>query len=142
MYIGKLISVSPQHIIIQSEIGNGFTQDTLPAIGDAVLDKTNTSIGKIADIFGPVERPLFSITPSTSVKLKTFSGSLGEKYYAIKPRQAQKDNPKRKDKNQRMINKSRAELSQRTHNTRMESNSRKSHDFKKNYASKSNQKDS
>jgi len=141
VYIGKLIGVSPQHIIIQSEIGNGFTLDTLPALGDEVLDKTNTTIGKIADIFGPVDRPLFSITPSTPGQLKTFSGSLGDMFYAIKPRQTLKNNPKRKE-NKSNINRTQIGESQRTHNKRMGSNSRNNYNLKKNSASKSNRKDS
>jgi rRNA processing protein Gar1 len=135
LYIGKLIGQSPQHIIIQSEIGNGFTLETLPALGDDVVDKTNTVIGKVTDIFGPVDRPLFSITPLHSIQMSTFTGSLGEMFYAIKPKTIQKNTTKRKD-NKQINKKNRTGDSQTAHTKRAEFKSNK--EFNRNL--KSNQR--
>ena len=98
MYIGKFVGISPQHIIIQAESGSSFTLETLPALGDDVLDKTNTTVGKISDIFGPVERPLFSVKPLQTIQLSNYTSSLGDSFYSVKPKITAKNTKNRRNK--------------------------------------------
>lgn len=50
-----------------------------PDIGDAVLDESLDSIGRIVDVFGPVDRPYVAITPHSGVVPDAL---LGQKLYA------------------------------------------------------------
>ena len=53
--------------------------DEVPALGTAVVDQQLADVGRIVDVFGPVERPYAAVSPADGVVL---AGLLGEKLYA------------------------------------------------------------
>lgn len=49
-----------------------------PPIGAAVVDERLEVVGRVVDVFGPVERPYLAVTPKGSVSLPSL---LGQKLY-------------------------------------------------------------
>jgi RNA-binding protein len=49
--------------------------DDPPEIGTAVVDDSLTRVGRIVDVFGPVDRPYVAVSPSESVSLASLVGS-------------------------------------------------------------------
>lgn len=45
-----------------------------PDIGDSVVDQNLDVVGRVVDVFGPVERPYLSVTPATGVHLPALVG--------------------------------------------------------------------
>ena len=52
--------------------------DDPPDIGGEVVDESLSTVGRIVDVFGPVERPYVAVSPADDVRLATL---LGEKLY-------------------------------------------------------------
>ncbi len=50
-----------------------------PDLGTAVVDQNLDPIGRVVDVFGPVERPYVAVSPIDGVAV---AGLLGEKLYA------------------------------------------------------------
>lgn len=50
-----------------------------PEIGTAVVDQDLAEVGRVVDVFGPVDRPYVAVDPRESVSLPNL---LGEKLYA------------------------------------------------------------
>jgi RNA-binding protein len=50
-----------------------------PDIGRDVVDESLSSVGRVVDVFGPVERPYVAITPSSSVSPASL---VGQRLYA------------------------------------------------------------
>ncbi|CCQ37237.1 tRNA/rRNA pseudouridine synthase complex protein Gar1 [Natronomonas moolapensis 8.8.11] len=55
------------------------SDETHPDIGTDVVDSELDDVGRVVDVFGPVERPYLAVSPSDGVALPTL---LGEKLYA------------------------------------------------------------
>ncbi len=53
--------------------------DAHPDIGVGVVDESLSSVGRVVDVFGPVDRPYLAISPKGSVRLPDL---LGTKLYA------------------------------------------------------------
>ncbi len=53
--------------------------DSYPDIGTVVVDSDLETVGRIVDVFGPVERPYMAVSPDSGVMLPNL---LGEKLYA------------------------------------------------------------
>lgn len=53
--------------------------DSFPDIGTVVVDSDLETVGRIVDVFGPVERPYMAVSPDSGVMLPNL---LGEKLYA------------------------------------------------------------
>lgn len=53
--------------------------DEYPDIGTEVLDESLGAVGRVVDVFGPVERPYLAVTPNEEV---TVASLLGEPVYA------------------------------------------------------------
>lgn len=49
--------------------------DTHPGIGAAVIDDQLTPVGRIVDVFGPVEHPYLAVTPQSGVELPRLLGA-------------------------------------------------------------------
>ena len=49
-----------------------------PPIGAAVVDERLEVVGRVVDVFGPVERPYLAVTPKGNVSLPSL---LGQKLY-------------------------------------------------------------
>lgn len=53
--------------------------ETKPEFGITVVDENLTEIGRVVDVFGPVERPYVAVSPGDGVGLADL---VGEKLYA------------------------------------------------------------
>jgi RNA-binding protein len=53
--------------------------DDPPEIGTAVLDDSLSTVGRIVDVFGPVDRPYVAVSPAGGV---TPASLVGSKLYA------------------------------------------------------------
>jgi RNA-binding protein len=53
--------------------------DDPPEIGTAVLDDSLSNVGRIVDVFGPVDRPYVAVSPANGV---TPASLVGSKLYA------------------------------------------------------------
>ncbi|WP_318570335.1 Gar1/Naf1 family protein [Salinigranum marinum] len=53
--------------------------DDPPEIGTAVLDDSLSTVGRIVDVFGPVDRPYVAVSPASGV---TPASLVGSKLYA------------------------------------------------------------
>lgn len=47
-----------------------------PKIGSVVVDRKSTKIGKVSDIFGPLERPYVIVRPARGVNATVHVGSM------------------------------------------------------------------
>lgn len=50
-----------------------------PRIGSSVVDESLSTVGRVVDVFGPVDRPYVAVTPGGGVGLATL---VGGKLYA------------------------------------------------------------
>ena len=50
-----------------------------PEIGLPVVDESLSTVGRVVDVFGPVDRPYLAVSPNASVRPADL---LGEKLYA------------------------------------------------------------
>jgi RNA-binding protein len=55
------------------------SEDSHPDLGVEVLDSELAVVGRVVDVFGPVERPYIAVSPVADVELALL---LGEKLYA------------------------------------------------------------
>lgn len=55
-----------------------ITEEEIPDIGEYALAESLTTVGKIVDIIGPVDRPMAVIVPAENTELVPF---LGERLY-------------------------------------------------------------
>lgn len=53
--------------------------ESYPELGTGVVDSDLNTVGKVVDVFGPVERPYVSVSPHADVDLPIL---LGENLYA------------------------------------------------------------
>jgi RNA-binding protein len=53
--------------------------ESTPDIGTPVVDESLTDVGRVVDVFGPVDRPYVAVSPEGSVRL---AGLVGSKVYA------------------------------------------------------------
>jgi RNA-binding protein len=51
----------------------------VPAVGTAAVDESLSEVGRVVDVFGPVDRPYLAISPADHVRLPDL---LGTKLYA------------------------------------------------------------
>lgn len=51
------------------------TDETYAEIGVSLVDDELNSIGKVVDVFGPVERPYMAVSPASGVHLPALLGS-------------------------------------------------------------------
>ena len=51
------------------------TDETYADIGASLVDDELTSVGKVVDVFGPVERPYMAVSPASGVHLPALLGS-------------------------------------------------------------------
>ena len=53
--------------------------ESYPSVGTEVVDSNLATVGRVVDVFGPVDRPYIAVAPSDGVALPAL---LGEKLYA------------------------------------------------------------
>ena len=52
--------------------------ESTPDIGTSVVDESLADVGRVVDVFGPVERPFVAVSPDRSVRI---AGLVGAKVY-------------------------------------------------------------
>lgn len=70
------------HLLIRPQVWDD--DRPIPRLGTEVVDADLKKLGKITDIFGPVSRPFFSVTPSRSVDVSSFSSRTGDPVYIMR----------------------------------------------------------
>ncbi len=60
-------------------IARGDAGNDPPRIGASIVDESLSTVGRVVDVFGPIDRPYVAITPGDGVGL---ADVLGEKLYA------------------------------------------------------------
>ena len=71
--VGQVVRVAQGLAILRA------TEDDPASIGTMVLDDSLESVGRVVDVFGPVERPYLAVTPEDDVHLPAL---VGETLYA------------------------------------------------------------
>jgi len=51
------------------------TGEEFPDVGSEVIDESLTTVGRIVDVFGPVDRPYLAVTPDEDQRPATFLGA-------------------------------------------------------------------
>ncbi len=67
--LGEAVRTAQGVLVVRSP------DDTTPDIGTDVVDESLQSIGEVVDVFGPVERPYFAVSPVEDVRLAMLVGS-------------------------------------------------------------------
>ena len=57
--LGRVQSYTQGVLVVRSP------DESIPNVGDVVLDEELTTVGTVVDIFGPVDRPYVAVTPSS-----------------------------------------------------------------------------
>ena len=60
---GRVVTKAQGVAVIRAE------GERIPEIGDTVIDERLRKVGRVVDIFGPVDRPYLAISPETGVGL-------------------------------------------------------------------------
>ena len=71
--VGQVVRVAQGLAILRA------TGDDPASIGTMVLDDSLADVGRVVDVFGPVERPYLAVTPNDDVHLPAL---VGETLYA------------------------------------------------------------
>ncbi|MFP4627087.1 MAG: H/ACA ribonucleoprotein complex subunit GAR1 [Natronomonas sp.] len=70
--IGEVVRIAQGLAVVRS------LDDEYPDIGTPLVDQNLDDVGRVVDVFGPVERPFVAVSPSDEITLPTL---LGEKLY-------------------------------------------------------------
>jgi RNA-binding protein len=49
--------------------------ESTPDIGTDVIDESLDTVGRVVDVFGPVDRPYLAVSPAEGVRVATLVGS-------------------------------------------------------------------
>ena len=71
--LGEVVSTAQGLLVVRCPDGGR------PDIGATAVDESLDDVGRVVDVFGPVERPYLAITPDDGVSTATL---LGAKLYA------------------------------------------------------------
>ena len=71
--IGEVVRTAQGLAVLRSD------DDDHPDIGTEVVDERLETVGRVVDVFGPVERPYLAVSPADGVAVPTL---LGERLYA------------------------------------------------------------
>jgi len=85
--LGKVSHVSSHKMLI-------LKSEFVPRIGDTVVTKNLTEIGKVSDVFGPISEPYVAVKPKEGLNLDHLIGQL--LYILPSPRKTKKAKLRRK----------------------------------------------
>jgi RNA-binding protein len=71
--VGEVVRTAQGLAILRSP------DESHPELGTSLVDSNLETVGRVVDVFGPVERPYVAVSPASTVELPTL---LGEKLYA------------------------------------------------------------
>jgi RNA-binding protein len=72
--LGEVVRTAQGLAVVRSPDDAG-SDDGTPAIGTGVVDESLTDVGRVVDVFGPVERPYVAVSPDDGVRLAALVGS-------------------------------------------------------------------
>ncbi|QHS17299.1 H/ACA ribonucleoprotein complex subunit GAR1 [Halopenitus persicus] len=55
-------------------VARGEDGETPPSIGEVVVDDSLSTVGRVVDVFGPVDRPYVAVTPNDGITLAELVG--------------------------------------------------------------------
>lgn len=67
---GQIVGSTQGVLVVRSVEGSE------PSIGDRVVDEHLDSLGRIVDVFGPLEQPYVAVSPENGVSLEGRLGSI------------------------------------------------------------------
>ncbi|WP_254840181.1 H/ACA ribonucleoprotein complex subunit GAR1 [Natronomonas marina] len=71
--VGDVVRIAQGLLVVRAP------DDATPEIGTPVVDETLADVGRVVDVFGPVERPYLAVSPADGIVLADL---LGERLYA------------------------------------------------------------
>ena len=71
--VGEVVRTAQGLAVLRSD------DDDHPDIGTPVVDERLETVGRVVDVFGPVERPYLAVSPTDGVAVPAL---LGERLYA------------------------------------------------------------
>ncbi|MFP8956222.1 H/ACA ribonucleoprotein complex subunit GAR1 [Natrialbaceae archaeon A-CW3] len=71
--IGTVVRVSQGLAVLRAP--RDTSEDAYDAIGTIVLDDSLENVGRVVDVFGPVEEPYLAVKPDSGVHLPGLVGS-------------------------------------------------------------------
>ena len=71
--VGEVVRVAQHVAVVRSP------DESYPDIGRSVVDENLDDLGRVVDVFGPVERPYLAVSPDEDVHLPAL---VGTKLYA------------------------------------------------------------
>ncbi|RKD97065.1 H/ACA ribonucleoprotein complex subunit GAR1 [Halopiger aswanensis] len=76
--IGSVVRTAQGLAVLRADDADGDDADTdahRDEIGTTVLDDNLEEVGRVVDVFGPVDRPYLAVTPDDDVHLPSLVGS-------------------------------------------------------------------
>jgi len=67
--VGEVVRVAQNVAVVRSP------DDGYPEVGTPVLDEDLEDLGRVVDVFGPVDRPYMAVSPNSGVHLPALLGS-------------------------------------------------------------------
>jgi RNA-binding protein len=71
--LGEVVRTAQGLVIVR------VPDDAAPDLGTEVVDESLNEVGRVVDVFGPVDRPYVAVSPDDDRRLATM---LGQKLYA------------------------------------------------------------
>jgi RNA-binding protein len=68
--VGEVVRVAQGVAVVRSD------DDSHPSIGADVIDESLDDVGRVVDVFGPVERPYLAVTPADDPHLPGLVGTV------------------------------------------------------------------
>ncbi|MFQ6051071.1 MAG: H/ACA ribonucleoprotein complex subunit GAR1 [Candidatus Hydrothermarchaeota archaeon] len=89
--LGKVSHISPQnHLIARTNF--------LPKIGSTVLSENREIVGRVLDVFGPVNSPYVSIVPDKKVNSQGMKSLVGSTLYILNRKRRSKGAQKKRSR--------------------------------------------
>ncbi|MDQ2052283.1 Gar1/Naf1 family protein [Natronolimnohabitans sp. A-GB9] len=77
--VGSVVRTAQGLAVLRADDASGADEHGTDAfrdeIGTMVVDDSLESVGRVVDVFGPVERPYIAVTPDDDVHLPSLVGS-------------------------------------------------------------------
>ncbi len=67
--LGDVVRTAQGVVVVRS------SNDSMPDIGTSVVDESLTDVGRVVDVFGPVEQPYVAVSPDDDVRIAALIGS-------------------------------------------------------------------
>lgn len=67
--LGEVVRTAQRVAVVRSP------DESMPSIGVSVVDENLDEVGRVVDVFGPVERPYLAVSPDEGVRLPTLVGT-------------------------------------------------------------------